>query len=389
MREYIYLDKGYHENVSDKLYEQIKDNRGIIINLDEEGAVDYPDNSTLLNRYSAKMFEKVDFIFLWGNNQYDLVKERINRRNRVIVSGHPRFELLKNKYHIFYEEEANRIKKKYGNFILINTNMGFGNNIRGDSFVINNYGVRFKNIKRIIEFDKNKIKVIKSLVMKLAKDLDKKIVIRAHPEENINYYNDIVDHNSVNAVYEGSVIPWLIAAEMMIHPDCTTAIESLMLGKKSVSYLPQYYDENLVTKLPLEASYKFSDPDELMRFINNKIYLDEDIKLDEYKFLHDNFSFFEDSSRNIVNNISQLINQSYSIKDNNLLINQRLILIYKSLRSMIRNNKSSMLGNNKRKGFNYSNIKNIKEQFNNFNNEFKHVLFNRISNELFLFYHAS
>ena len=62
MRGYICLDKGYHEKVSEKLYDQIKENKGIIINLDEEGAVDYSDNSILLSRYSEKMFSKVGFL---------------------------------------------------------------------------------------------------------------------------------------------------------------------------------------------------------------------------------------------------------------------------------------------------------------------------------------
>ena len=43
-----------------------------------------------------------------------------------------------------------KIKKRYHNFILINTNMGYGNHIRGDEFVESNYKGRFKNINQNI-----------------------------------------------------------------------------------------------------------------------------------------------------------------------------------------------------------------------------------------------
>ena len=47
--------------------------------------------------------------------------------------------------------------------------MGFGNNIRGDDFVIKNYRSRFKNIENIIEFDKIKLASYVQLIKKLAK----------------------------------------------------------------------------------------------------------------------------------------------------------------------------------------------------------------------------
>ena len=43
---------------SEKIYEKIKINNGIIISLDEEGAVDFKDGSTLKNRYSKILFWK-------------------------------------------------------------------------------------------------------------------------------------------------------------------------------------------------------------------------------------------------------------------------------------------------------------------------------------------
>jgi len=141
-KKYIYLDKGYHEDVSEEIYRNIKKNKGIIINLDEEGGVDFKDNTIIKSRYSSKMQSLVDKVLLWGTNQFKTISNALTPKNRLTVTGHPRFELLKKEFHFLYEKEKKSIQKKHGSFILVNTNMGFGNNIRGDDFVIKNYQKR-------------------------------------------------------------------------------------------------------------------------------------------------------------------------------------------------------------------------------------------------------
>ena len=74
----------------------------------------------------------------------------MSRKNKVVVTRHPRFELLKPEFHYLYHFAVDEIKKRFNNFILINTNMGFGDNIRGDEFVRTNYRSKFKNIDHII-----------------------------------------------------------------------------------------------------------------------------------------------------------------------------------------------------------------------------------------------
>ena len=112
LKGYIYVDKGYHQGVSEKIYEAVRQNNGIIINLDEEGGIDYYDGSIITNRYPKTLFENADLALMWGNQQYELVKNNMNKKNKVAVSGHPRFELLKPEFHYFYEDEVNKIIKK-------------------------------------------------------------------------------------------------------------------------------------------------------------------------------------------------------------------------------------------------------------------------------------
>ena len=385
LKGYIYLDKGYHKGVSEKIYKTVKRNDGIIVSLDEEGAVDYSDGSTLLGRYSKALFDNADLTFMWGNKQYDLVKNNMNNETKAVVTGHPRFELLKPEFHYFYQNEVNNIKKKFQDFILINTNMGFGNNIRGDHFVKLNYGDRFKTIDRIIAFDKKKLKTFRSLVIKLSEQLNKTIVFRPHPEEDQSFYLDAFKNiNNAHIIYEGSVIPWILAADLMIHPDCTTAIESLFLGKKPLSLLPNDYPAGLITHLPLEASECFTSDDEVISFINNMDSL-ENVDLKNYPFAEKYFSISEGITKLIVNEINQLSNIQPRQIDKKLTIKKKAYLFYMYLRSKQKIFDSDKLIQNKLTGFNSNNIRALNKTIIKHNNQFSAVKCRTINNNLYLY----
>ena len=218
----------------------------MIVNLDEEGAVDFPENSILKSRYANVLLRFLKGF--WGNNQFKLLKNNISDLSKVMISGHPRFELLKKDFQNLYKEEVDKINFSYGNYILINTNMGFGNNLRGDDFVRKNYISRFKNINEIISFDKEKCNVYISLIKKIAKVCKGNIIFRPHPEENTFIYkNAFKNIDNVHVIFRGSSVDWILGCELMIHPDCSTAIESAIMGKEVISFLPKNYNPKIVT----------------------------------------------------------------------------------------------------------------------------------------------
>lgn len=310
---YIYIDKGYHQQVSEEIYRKIKLNNGIILNLDEEGAVDFPNNSTLLNRYSPKMLKIVDKVFLWGNNQKKMIMDKNDGLLNLSVTGHPRFLLLKKKFHGLYDQESLTLKNKYGNFILINTNFGFGNNVNGDEFVEKNYENRFQNISEIIKEDKLKFKAIIELVNNLSKE--KNIIIRPHPEEKLETYNSIYSKNkNVKIIRENSSLPWIMASSKCIHIDCTTGIEAAILNKRVISFIPNYLNRDLLTKLPIEVSEVFSSIDKVLFYMNNN----KKIKTKKNKVLVDHFSI-NSSVENLINEINLIYEKncinSYFFRD--------------------------------------------------------------------------
>lgn len=383
MTNYIYLDKGYHLGESEKLYTIIKNNKGIIVNLDEEGGVDFADHSTLLSRYSKVFFSMADLTFLWGTKQLEIIKNNLHRDSKVVISGHPRFEMLKNEYNFFYEEEVKKIKRQHGSFVLINTNMGFGNNIKGDDFVVSNYHERFNKIDQIISFDKKKVTLFIEVAKKLSEKTNFNVVFRPHPEEDLHIYNKAFEGiDNISVINTGSVIPWLISAKRMIHPDCTTAIESIFIGKQPLSILPDNHYDELVTILPISVSKNFTNIDKLIAAVNDKSEL---IVPENYELLNSYFSIERKSFFTIVEELSNL-KDLYFKNFLQLSMREKIWLKIKCYKSDFFHKKGQKLMKTKLYGFNWSNI----NKFHNLILKSEHyvndVTFKKVTSQLFEFY---
>lgn len=377
---YIYIDKGYHQHVSEEIYRKIKINNGIILNLDEEGAVDFPNNSTLLNRYSPRMLKTVDKVFLWGNNQKKMILDKNVSCSNITVTGHPRFLLLKKNFYGLYDRESTDLKNKYGKFFLVNTNFGFGNNINGDDFVEKNYGKRFQNIREIIKEDKLKLKAIFDLVNNLSKD--NKVILRPHPEEKLETYNSIYSkNNNVKIIRKNSSLPWIIASSKCFHIDCTTGIEAAILDKRVISFVPDYLNKDLLTELPIDVSEVFTSIDEVLISLHTKI----KIKAKKNKVLIDHFSI-DSSVEELVNEISSIYAKKYT---NSYFLNDiardsvySIKLVLKKIISLFFSNS---LEKSKLKDYNF---KLFKTKFNFFKNKI-HFFSNcelKKKGDLFVFY---
>tara|TARA_A100001015_G_scaffold284059_1_gene350032 strand:- start:295 stop:1635 length:1341 start_codon:yes stop_codon:yes gene_type:complete len=315
---FIYFDKGYHKGKSEVIHDRIKDNSGLIVSLDEEGAIDYLDSRTLLSRYTKRLFINSDLVFLWGRKQRDLLDKNnlLNYNCPVFVSGHPRFELLKENYHYFYNDEVNKIKIKHGNFILVSTNMSLGNNVKGDQFILDNYRERKKGyLEDLMKYDTEKMEFIIKFIKNIRSKTDKKIIIRPHPEENVVYYQkELAYVNNIEVINKGSSIVWIAASDLLVHPDCTTGVEALYLNKKAISLLP-YFNQDLTSFLPVQLSQSFNDIDQATKEIlnNNKSMVDKDKfkkeSLEEY------FNINSNPIHIITEKIDQLINNYNTLNE--------------------------------------------------------------------------
>ena len=358
----IYIDKGYHQKISEKIYKKIKDRGGLIISLDEENAVDYADFSTVNYRFPEKVFHVFDLIFLWGNKVFDFLKKNRNLNKnikKIYVSGHTKFELLKPSYNYLYEDKSKLLKEKYGEFILVNTDFGFSNNIMGKEEIIKKYSTRVTRLEGAIKYQQKQIELFLEMVEFLATKINYNIIIRPHPEESLEIYKYLEKkYNNVIVIFEGEVIPWLIACKRMIHHDCTTSIEYAMMGKVPISYAA-YLDPTYSTQVPLEISKKIEKKEDLLEYIiKDKKNVLEQSKI---KILDEWFCYNKNSTKIISEEICKILKKRFD-KKNTILesIYLYIIAMYINIKNFIKFLlliKKSKLHLNKLKGFNYIEIK--------------------------------
>ena len=65
-----------------------------------------------------------------------------------------------------------------------------------------------------------------------------KIVIRPHPVENHDVWREWAKPLNIDVRYEGSANNWMMAADAVVHPGCTTGMEGLLLDRAVFSYVP-------------------------------------------------------------------------------------------------------------------------------------------------------
>ena len=89
-----------------------------IVYLDEEGAIYWGGEETWRRRLNKRInvdeINKDDYICTWGSFQkqhYTNVTKALP--DNIVVTGHPRFDLLQGKYSKIYQEDVNKIKSKY------------------------------------------------------------------------------------------------------------------------------------------------------------------------------------------------------------------------------------------------------------------------------------
>jgi surface carbohydrate biosynthesis protein len=107
------------------------------VSIDEEGLVTLKDEFYLRYRVSKEALKNTDLFFCWGKKQASLVRKKaINTNCKIFITGNPRFDILRNEYRHIFDEDAKKIKRKYGKFILINTNFGYANHFSGNDYFI-------------------------------------------------------------------------------------------------------------------------------------------------------------------------------------------------------------------------------------------------------------
>jgi hypothetical protein len=103
---------------------------------------------------------------------------------------------------------------------------------------------------------------------------DLNIIIRPHPTEHHDVYQDIAARCSrVQVTNEGNVVPWILATRLVLHNGCTTGVESFVMGVPAISYreaVDEKYDNGFY-RLPNAVSHNCFNFEQLQDMIHQII----------------------------------------------------------------------------------------------------------------------
>ena len=265
-----------------------------IVAWDEEALVHLPPETFFSRRISPIGIKHVSHLFAWGQDNADLWRQypNLSPGTPIHITGNPRGDMLRPEMRDFYAKEIKELRKAYGDFILINTNVNhvnafyphqnlfmpvkrpgekprFGKAARGMS---REFAEGLRAHKQAVFND------FKELIPSIAKAFpDWTLVVRPHPTENHEVYSKIAARcERVCVTNEGNVVPWLLAAKVLVHNGCTTGVEAYAMGIPAISYrksVNEYYDNGFY-RLPNLLSHQCFSFEEL-RLTIEKIFTGE------------------------------------------------------------------------------------------------------------------
>lgn len=259
------------------VFRSMKAQKQFIVAMDEEGLVTLREDLYQRYRMSTDTLRHADVCLCWGDRQKTAVcRNSGHLACRIHATGNPRLDLLRPELRGVYSKDVETLKRRIGPYLLINTNFGCSNHVAGQE-----YSMAALRDKGWMEtpldesYHRGRVAHQAAILAHFADAIpilsvafpDTHIVIRPHPSESHQLWQNVAAHNAnVSVIQEGNVVPWIMASEAVVHNGCTTAVEAYLLGIPSVAYMP-IVDEQYEASLPNDLSIKVSSVAELIEAI--------------------------------------------------------------------------------------------------------------------------
>lgn len=385
----IYFDKSISKNKTELLKEINK--KGFILTcIDEEG---YPYNMESFiywkQRVSAETLDLTELFFTWGEEEKDAILNRFTPyKEKIVATGNPRIDLWTSFQNI-YSEKAGEYRKRYGKYILMPSNFG-ANHINGLEFLIKqgwDYGFleteeEEKAYRDFLEMDKKVFEHFAQLLEKIASNFpDYTVILRPHPSEDINIWQEKAKHlKNVVVIYEGTVTPWILGCDLLIHSSCTTGLEAFLMGKPIVSFLP-LGESKIRAHVSDQLGFKAFNENEGVEMAQKALITFSSIDEEKKAFLNNRIAAFsgKNASENIIEELEKL-----ELKNRQFNLLNLLILKLKKIFS--KKTVSSVYNTKKFSGSSKEEIQVIAEQFANVDNRLQIPEIYQLDTNLYILY---
>ena len=280
----IYLSKSTTSG-SSNVFKNLHRMRYKIVAWDEEALVSLPPEAYYKHRLSPISMGYVSHLLAWGEENAKLWRQYPNLPADIPIhiTGNPRGDLLRTELRGFYEKDVQELRRTYGEFILFNTNFNLINAFFSDMNLLMPNAKAGKDLilSRRAEsmglsqeyaegFSKHKRAILEDF-LQVIPAIDRSfsnytIVIRPHPAENQEIYQKVAANcERVQVINKGNVVPWILAAKVLLHNGCTSGVEAYALGTPTIAYrasINEHYDRDFHL-LPNLLSRQCFDSDEL------------------------------------------------------------------------------------------------------------------------------
>ena len=240
-----------------------------VVSWDEEGLVFFDSWLYRKQRIAPEALSQVSKFFAWGEVQRDAICEEYPQfAEKIHLCGNPRFDLLRPEMRDFYTPVVEKLRHRFGQMLLINTNFAFYNHYKPQDEVCqllarypiaNEPGYMEKWIAMHREMHQAYLCMVPELLQRYPNHT---VVLRPHPSESHAPWVEVAKHHPrLHVDASGNVHEWILASEAIVHFNCTTAVESFLLDVPAVAFRPvryQNYENYLPNALSVNA---FSIPE--------------------------------------------------------------------------------------------------------------------------------
>ena len=242
---------------------------------DEEALVYASPDSYLHHKVAAPTLHKARALLAWGLQNEQLWKSYAGYEGCPIhVTGNARMDLLRPELRPFFNVDAERLRQRFGRFILINTNFSrlnhyFSGQSRQRRALESGPPVSGVDLGRGLAAHKASLyeRFLEMVPAVAAACPDHTVIVRPHPSEKQETWRDVTRGcANVEVVHEGNVVPWLLASEVMIHNGCQTAVEAYVLGAAAIAYQP-VTSEDFDLQLPNLLSHRAFEQTSLLEML--------------------------------------------------------------------------------------------------------------------------
>ncbi len=367
----IFFNKGTSAGGLENIHELLKKKKFGFVAQDEEAGIIFDNfNDFYINRPALRSVNKLDLFFTWGQEEFNFLIKKFGK-NIVKNYGGLRSCFWGDFGKTFYQSNTDSLKKKYGNYILIASNLATYNSSLGKDEdykrEIKSWGKFFKPeaYKELFENEKKIFFQYKDLIEFISKKFNKTVILRPHPSESKQVWQDTLKGiKNVFVEKKGDLLPWILASDFLIQNNCTSAIEASTVGIPVVTYADEIEDlkslsegkDNIPNKLSINIFGKkqFVEKMNDINLIWNK---DENQKSRE-KLLKRKLKDYGSTkaAENIAQKIIEYVGTPNPKGNENLGKDSMFYGIYELFRKLRPKTKSTIMDINKRETLSYDRV---------------------------------